>query len=89
MEREPPIGELWERKTKAGDYFLSGEIVIHGETHKIVAFRNKYTTVSSADYSIFKSKFERKNRKKEPKHNISETDILIKESRKIKSQKQN
>jgi hypothetical protein len=38
---EAKIGSLWEKTSKNGVPFMSGELIINGKTVKIVAFRNK------------------------------------------------
>ena len=35
------IGSLWERTSKNGEPYMSGELLINGKTVKIVVFRNK------------------------------------------------
>jgi hypothetical protein len=35
------IGSLWEKTSANGVPFMSGELLINGQTVKIVAFRNK------------------------------------------------
>ncbi len=38
---EAKVGSLWERTSKNGEPYMSGELIINGKTVKIVAFRNK------------------------------------------------
>ena len=35
------IGSLWERTSKNGEPYMSGELLINGKTVKIIVFRNK------------------------------------------------
>ena len=35
------IGSLWEKTSKNGEPYMSGELLINGKTVKIIVFRNK------------------------------------------------
>ena len=35
------IGSLWEKTSKNGEPYMSGELLINGKTIKIIVFRNK------------------------------------------------
>ena len=57
---ENKVGSLWERTSKNGEPYMSGELLINGQTVKIVAFRNKQEWIDENDkrpqWEIQKSK---------------------------------
>lgn len=71
---------MWERKTRDGQIFWSGNVVINGEHHQIVIFENNYRNENNSDFSIYKSNFVKKEKKsggRKPRNKSQETNCNI------------
>jgi hypothetical protein len=67
-EKKPPIGALWEKTTKAGVTFLSGEVDINGKKTRVTCFQNTYKKPGekSPDWRIFVDDWEPGQRSEAP-----------------------
>lgn len=48
------IGALWQKTSKAGNQFWSGELIINGKKHFIVAFKRNKKQEKEPDIVILK-----------------------------------
>ena len=53
MANEKSIGALWIKTSKNGNKYMSGEVEINGQKHKITVFKNNYKEKEThPDYKI-------------------------------------
>lgn len=49
------LGALWERTSKAGNFFLSGKVKIDGKETEVICFKNNKKDPKHPDWKIYLS----------------------------------